>query len=109
MLKLRVFQIFDSKAAAFLAPFFLPEVGVAVRTFSDCCNDKAHAFGRHPADYTLFLLGQWDQVSGVFDLFPSMTAVVNGLQLVKPDDFDIQKQAGLPLGNGDVPVSLRDG
>lgn len=60
----RVFSIFDSKAVAFLPPFFLPESGQAVRAFSDSCKDKAHAFGQHPEDYTLFQIGEFDDGTG---------------------------------------------
>lgn len=60
----RCFAVFDEKAKAYLTPFFLPEVGMAVRTIADCVNNPDHAFSRNPADYTLFELGLWDAVSG---------------------------------------------
>lgn len=66
MAKLKAFSVFDVKAQAYLPPFFLPEVAMGVRAFGDCVNDMSHAFGRHPADYTLFLLGAFDCSTGVF-------------------------------------------
>jgi hypothetical protein len=56
---LKIFSIYDEKAGAFLPPFFLPTVGMATRTFKDCCNSLDHAFGLNPADYTLFELGDF--------------------------------------------------
>lgn len=53
----KIFTIYDSKAHAYLPPFFLPEAGMAVRVFSDCVNDKSHQFSKHPGDYTLFQIG----------------------------------------------------
>ena len=60
----RIFVVFDSKAVAFLPPFFMPEAGQAVRVFSDMVNDDSHAFGKHPEDYTLFEIGTFDDREG---------------------------------------------
>lgn len=65
-MKLKCFAVFDEKARAFLPPWFLPEVQMGVRAFGDCVNDATHAFGRHPADYTLFLIGEFDCSAGDF-------------------------------------------
>ncbi len=59
----RIFVVFDSKASAYLPPFFMPEAGQAVRVFSDMCNSPDHAFGKHPEDYTLFEIGTFDDRS----------------------------------------------
>lgn len=81
----KIFSVFDEKAKAFLPPFFLPEKAMAVRVFSDCANDVNHQFGKHPEDYTLFELGNFDGSSG--QLTPSshgLELVVSGVQVVKP-------------------------
>ncbi len=57
---LQIFTIYDEKAHAYLPPFFLPHIGQATRTFSDCINSADHQFGKHPHDYTLFALGHFD-------------------------------------------------
>lgn len=82
-MKQKIFMIFDDKAKAYLPPWFLPEMGMAIRAFSDCCNDPSHAFGRHPADYTLFCAGTWDVLSGRFEIEESYVACANGVELVK--------------------------
>ncbi|RLA51449.1 MAG: nonstructural protein [Gammaproteobacteria bacterium] len=58
-MKHKIFTIFDTKAKAYLPPFFLPEQGMAIRVFADCVNDPNHQFSKHPADYTLFCIGAW--------------------------------------------------
>lgn len=63
-MKFKVFSVFDKKAGAYLPPFFLPEVAVAQRAFRDCVGDKSHAFGRHPEDYSLVHLGEFDDATG---------------------------------------------
>ncbi len=81
----RIFCVFDSKARAYLPPFFLPEAGQAVRSFKDACNDKAHAFGQHPEDYTLFEIGTFDDREGkLLQLKASITHGV-GVAFLAPD------------------------
>lgn len=60
----KVFSIYDEKADAFLQPFFMSKVGEAIRAISDCLNDPAHQFSKHPSDYTLFVIGEFDDSTG---------------------------------------------
>lgn len=62
----KVFTVFDEKSEAYLQPFFLDTIGQATRAMTDCCNDPNHAFYRHTSDYTLFLLGEYDDSTGQF-------------------------------------------
>jgi len=57
---LQVFSIFDKKAESFITPFFLVNEQMAIRTFTDCVQDENHMFGKHPEDYILYQLGEWD-------------------------------------------------
>jgi len=60
---LKMFTVYDSKAEAYLPPFFLRSTGEAVRSYEHVCNDPNHAFFKHPADYTLFCVGEFDDNS----------------------------------------------
>lgn len=64
----KLYTVFDEKAEAFLPPFFVPAHGLALRAFKDCVNSNDHQFGKHPADYTLFYLGTWDDVTCNFKI-----------------------------------------
>ena len=64
----KLYTVYDEKAEAFLPPFFVPAHGLALRAFKDCVNSKDHQFGKHPSDYTLFYLGDWDDVTCEFDI-----------------------------------------
>lgn len=66
---LKVFAIFDSKAGAFLQPFFSINVATACRDFSHAVQQEGHNFNRHSGDYELFLLGEWDQYEGVIKMY----------------------------------------
>lgn len=58
-MKLLAFAIYDSKAEAFLPPFFQATTAMAIRSFATCAQDLTHAFGQHPGDYSLFEIGSF--------------------------------------------------
>lgn len=60
-----IFTVFDSKANAFLLPFFSQNERVAVRQFTTTCRSDGHPFNDNPADYTLYYLGDFDDTSGL--------------------------------------------
>jgi len=66
---LKIFSVFDSKAGAFLQPFFSINVATASREFMSAAQDASHAFHRHSGDYELFLLGEWDQYEGMLKMY----------------------------------------
>lgn len=80
-MKLFIFAVFDDKAKAFMAPFFMPTKPMAVRTFGDCVNDVSHQWGKHPADYNLFCFGTFDVDTGKFEIMPAFELLVNGVML----------------------------
>lgn len=59
------YSIRDVKADVFHAPFFLPTDGAATRAFSDVANDTNTQIGRHPADFTLYHVGSFDDSNGL--------------------------------------------
>ncbi len=63
-----VFCVFDSKAAAYNTPFYLPTRGAAIRAFTDTVNDPETMFFKHSEDYTLFILGSYDDSNAVFTM-----------------------------------------
>lgn len=62
-----VCSIFDEKAAAYLKPFYEVSKGSALRSLMDVLDDPKHPFSRHSADYTLYLLGRFDDLTGEFN------------------------------------------
>lgn len=65
-MKTLIFSVYDQKAEAFITPFFMQNVKVAVRAFSQSVNDSSHMFHMHPDDYQLFLIGEWDDENANF-------------------------------------------
>lgn len=80
-MKLKVFSVYDSKAEAYLQPFFMPSRGSAIRAFTDSVNDPQTGFHKHAADYTLFELGEYEDSNAVFDLHQKPQLVANAAEL----------------------------
>lgn len=62
----KVFTVYDEKSEAYLQPFFLDTVGQAIRAITDCVNDVDHNFCRHSSDFSLFLLGEFNDSDASF-------------------------------------------
>lgn len=75
----KIFSIYDSKAEAFITPFFAPTAGVAIRSFATAANDEQHNFHQHADDYTLFEIGTFNSDTG--DLIPHEAGISHGLAL----------------------------
>lgn len=60
----QVFSVKDAKAGAYALPFFLPRMEVAIRSFRDAVLDPKHDMSRHPEDYDLYCIGEYDDVEG---------------------------------------------
>lgn len=67
MPKLQVLSVRDRAAAVFGRPFFAPSVGTGIRSFTDFINAKEEGeMQKHPEDFDLFHLAEFDDESGVF-------------------------------------------
>lgn len=64
-MKQNIYTVLDQKAGAYLAPFFMLNDGMAVRTIENCLFDKDHQFFRHPEDYLLYKIGEYDDLQGL--------------------------------------------
>lgn len=87
-MKHKIFAIYDEKAAAFFPPFFLPEEGMAIRTFTDAIAQEGHPFNAHPADYTLFNIGAYDDADAKIISQKAPISLGNGIQFVKQSKSD---------------------
>lgn len=67
---LQICAAYDSKARAFIQPFYAAHADVAVRAFRAAANQPGHQVCDNPEDFTLFHLGQWDDQTCHFTLFP---------------------------------------
>lgn len=61
----KVFAVYDSAVKVYDRPFICQTEAEAIRGFMDACSDPKTMLHRHPEDYTLFLLGEYDDSLGV--------------------------------------------
>lgn len=71
----QMFAVFDDKSKAFEPPFCMSTIGLATRAFSDSVNNPESPWHRHPEDYTLFHLGEFDTSSAAVNLFETPTSI----------------------------------
>lgn len=64
-MKLKIFAVRDAKAEAFGNPFFFKTHGESIRAWDEAVNDAQSPFYKHPNDYTLFEIGEFDQQTGL--------------------------------------------
>lgn len=82
---LKVFTIFDDKAQYFNTPFFTTNQNIAIRDFSDIINSSGTVAGRHPEDFRLYSLGDFDDETGKFTQLDIPLLICTGTQLIKPE------------------------
>ena len=61
---LQMFAVFDSKAGAYLQPWFSQTRGTAIRAFAGAGADASSDFAKFPEDFSLFHIGEFDQAEG---------------------------------------------
>lgn len=79
---LEIYSVKDKQVNAFLQPFFSPTLGSAMRSLSVVVNDANHDFHKHAHDYTLFKLGEFDDLTGAIlpnDDGPTLITPLTGL------------------------------
>ncbi len=81
---IKLFTIYDSKADAYLAPIHMQTTGQALRAFQDTVLDPTHAFSKHPEDYSLFSVGQFDDSNCKFDLLPTPICIAKAIEYTNP-------------------------
>lgn len=81
-MKMIVCTIKDRAADAFGRPFYVPAVGVAIRSFQDEVNRPSDdsQIHQHPDDFDLFELGEFDDGTGKFELFETPRLLMLGKQ-----------------------------
>lgn len=64
MARLMLCAVRDLKVGAFMSVFTSRSRGEAVRSFGEACQEKGSPFFKHPNDFTLCIVGEWDDNSG---------------------------------------------
>lgn len=83
-MRYKILAIRDRAIDSFGVPVFSASVGGAIRSFADEVNNprEGNQLHKHPEDFDLFALGEYDDATGEFDVSrPQQVAV--GKDLVR--------------------------
>lgn len=82
----QAFSIFDSAALIYSPPFFQATKGLALRMFSDTAKDTSTNIGRHPTDFTLFHVGEFDDQSGAYIALATPDPLIKASETLPSDE-----------------------
>lgn len=97
-----LFSVLDAKVGAFAPPWAQMSENAAIRTFSDDVNnsqDSRNMWNRHPEDYSLFAVGEFNTETG--ELIPSTPKALVNASALKAI------AATLPTLNGQVMEAVQ--
>lgn len=80
---MRIYSIYDNKAAAYMRPFFHRNNATAVRDVEQGVNDPQSDLSRAPGDFDLFCLAEWDEVSGKIEVLEKVENLGNLVHFVR--------------------------
>lgn len=83
MTKVGLFTVYDSKAEYYKAPFCVRTKGEALRAWETACNDENTEMCKHPADFTLFQIGEYNELDGTVEMFKAKIDLGNAIQSKK--------------------------
>ena len=63
-MKLLMFSVYDTATQAYMRPFYAQTQKLAERMFDDLVMDQNQEVFRHPEDYSLFQVGEFDDSTG---------------------------------------------
>ena len=63
-MKKQIYSVYDNIAGTWMDPFYAVNKATALRTFSDASNDERSLFNKHPTDFVLYHVGEWDDQKG---------------------------------------------
>lgn len=81
------FSVFDVKAEVYGTPIFFATKGLATRAFEEQTNKPDSPIGQHPADFTLFCIGEFEPDTGVLTPLSPPTSMGNALEYKTPKDI----------------------
>lgn len=61
----RMYAVYDNKACCYSQPMFFHNDDVAIRVFTELAVDQSTQIGRHPDDFVLFRIGEYDDSQGL--------------------------------------------
>lgn len=74
----KIYSVFDSKTGAFMQPFQQLSHGQAIRTFTDLVADQQSLISKHPSDFTLYYIADFDDSTATYTSPPAPQSLQTG-------------------------------
>lgn len=87
-MKHNMFTVYDSKAEMYTLPYFASNEAMGRRHFETWINDSKHTFGLHPADYTLYTCGEYEDNTATITQ-EKIISLGNGLEYLKGENNEV--------------------
>lgn len=78
---MKIYTVFDSKSESHLPPVYFKTRGEALRGFLDAASNDQSTLSRYPGDFTIFEVGEFDELTCRFDLFDAKLSLGTILEL----------------------------
>uniref|UniRef100_A0AAU8B7S5 Nonstructural protein n=1 Tax=Dulem virus 100 TaxID=3145577 RepID=A0AAU8B7S5_9VIRU len=75
---MKIVTVKDRAVDAYSKPIFVRATGEAARSFVDEINNDNSEMGKHPEDYDLYLLGEYDERTGGITSEPIPALILRG-------------------------------
>lgn len=82
---LQIYSVRDNAIQAYLPPFYARARGEAIRMVQGIMQDPNTNFNRHPEQFALYLLGEFDDASGNLIAVENPERVITCLELKEPE------------------------
>lgn len=107
-MKLQIFAVYDHKSQTYGTPFFKTHMGVAIRDFGDAAQDPQTTICRHPEDYQLFNVGEYDDSDASIKNFIPPILVSSASEFkIKPETLDVSKLIAVAKNNTSEKVEVK--
>lgn len=80
---LNAYSVMDVKSKLFARPHFQQTDGVAIRSFSQACEDDSTELNKYPEDFSLYHVGEFDIETGVLKPLERPKQICNASEFVQ--------------------------
>lgn len=92
----RLYCVFDKKAETYFAPYAVRNDAVADRRFGELLVAEDSVLSKHPEDYALYCVGEFDEYSGDVVPFEKGKVCVNeGMVPGRPQDVAVAEEEAM--------------
>ena len=89
---MKIFAIYDAGISTWKPPMFCRAKGEILRWWTEMINSGQTDISKHPADFTLFEIGSWDDENNKFTHYKAPLSLGVALEFVKAAEAEAASQ-----------------